>query len=94
MSERLLTAREVSERLGVPESWVREQTRAGTIPHVKLGRYRRYEWEAVVVWLEGQRGGQWRKHKPQVPGVRRPGTERHVSSEPPAPGQGGNLRAV
>ena len=24
----------------------------------------------------------------------RPGTERHVSSEPPAPDQGGNLRAV
>lgn len=64
MSERLLTALEVAERLSVPESWVREQTRAGSIPCVRLGRYRRYEWEAVVAWLEGQRAGQWRKHRP------------------------------
>jgi excisionase family DNA binding protein len=65
VSERLLSAPEVAERLNVPESWVRAETRAERLPHVKLGRYKRYEWEAVVVWLEGQRGGQWRKHKPQ-----------------------------
>jgi excisionase family DNA binding protein len=66
VTDRLLTAAEVADRLGVPESWVREQTRANKIPHVTLGRYRRYEWEAVAAWLEGQRAGQWRKHKPQV----------------------------
>lgn len=64
MSDCLLTAAEVAERLGVPASWVREQTRAGTIPHLELGRYRRYQWEAVAAWLEGQRAGQWRKRKP------------------------------
>jgi len=66
MTERLLSASEVAERLSVPESWVRAETRAGRIPHVALGRYRRYEWPAVVDWLEGQRGGQWRKHRPSV----------------------------
>jgi excisionase family DNA binding protein len=57
VTERLLSASEVAERLNVPESWVREQTRTGTIPHIELGRYRRYDWPAVVDWLEGLAGG-------------------------------------
>jgi excisionase family DNA binding protein len=67
MGERLLTAEEVAERLAVPESWVRQETRAGRMPCLALGRYRRYEWEAVTTWLEGQRAGQWRKYEPKVP---------------------------
>jgi hypothetical protein len=35
MTERLLTAAEVAERLSVPESWVRAETRAGRIPHFR-----------------------------------------------------------
>jgi excisionase family DNA binding protein len=64
MTDRLLDAAEVADRLNVPVSWVREQTRADAIPHLKLGRYVRFEWDAVVGWLEGQRAGQWRKHRP------------------------------
>jgi excisionase family DNA binding protein len=56
MSERLLTAKEVAELLAVPESWVREATRAGRLPHLALGRYRRYERQAIEVWLAEQRG--------------------------------------
>ena len=67
MSERLLTAAEVAELLSVPESWVRQETRAGRIPHLRLGRYIRYEREAVIEWLKHQRAGQWRRHKPKVP---------------------------
>jgi hypothetical protein len=37
------------------------------MPHLPLGRYRRYDWTAVEAWLETQRVGQWRKHKPQMP---------------------------
>lgn len=65
MTDRLLTASEVAERLNVPESWVRAETRAGRIPHIPLGRYRRYDWPAVVAWLEDQRDGRWRKHRPR-----------------------------
>jgi excisionase family DNA binding protein len=67
VNDRLLTASELAERLSVPEGWVREQTRANAIPHLRLGRYRRYEWPAVATWLEGQRSGRWRKHRPSVP---------------------------
>ncbi len=66
MSDRLLTASEVAERLSVPETWVRVETRAERIPHVKLGRYRRYDWDAVAGWLEEQQAGQWRKHRPSI----------------------------
>ena len=57
MSERLLTAAEVAELLAVPVSWVREATRAGRLPHLALGRYRRYERRAIERWLEEQRRG-------------------------------------
>jgi excisionase family DNA binding protein len=67
MSDHLLTAAEVAERLSVPETWVRQQTRAGRMPCLELGRYRRYEWQAVADWLAEQRAGQWRKHAPKVP---------------------------
>jgi excisionase family DNA binding protein len=54
MSERLLTAREVADRLAVKESWVREATRDGRLPHLRLGRYRRYYWPDIVTWLGQQ----------------------------------------
>ena len=66
MTDRLLEAAEVAEFLAVPVSWVRAETRAGRIPHLELGRYRRYDREAVLAWLETQRAGQWRKHQPRV----------------------------
>ena len=52
MSDRLLRAGEVAERLGVPESWVRESARSGAIPHVRLGRYIRFDLADVERWLE------------------------------------------
>ena len=45
--DRLLTAQEVAERLGVNTQWVWAQARAGRIPHVRLGRYRRFRESAV-----------------------------------------------
>jgi excisionase family DNA binding protein len=61
MTERLLTAKEVADLLSVPESWVREATRANRIPYVALGRYRRYSPEAIEAWLAAQRGGPARR---------------------------------
>jgi excisionase family DNA binding protein len=52
MTGSLLTARDVAELLGVPTSWVYEQSRAERIPTVTLGRYRRYRREAIEAWLE------------------------------------------
>jgi excisionase family DNA binding protein len=51
-AEKLLDAGEVAERLNVPVSWVRESTRSGAMPHIRLGRYVRFEAQAVDAWLE------------------------------------------
>jgi excisionase family DNA binding protein len=52
MSQSLLTASDVANMLGVPTSWVYEQSRRGRIPTVTLGRYRRYRQEAIEEWIQ------------------------------------------
>jgi len=42
--------------LGVPTSWVYEQSRLGRIPTVTLGRYRRYRLEAIEAWIREREG--------------------------------------
>jgi excisionase family DNA binding protein len=54
---RLLTADELAARLSVQPSWVNKAARAGRIPHVLVGRYRRFRWAEVEAWLETQRRG-------------------------------------
>jgi excisionase family DNA binding protein len=50
-SERLMTAREVAALLSLPTSWVYAQSRAGRIPTVTCGRYRRYRRAAIEAWI-------------------------------------------
>ena len=68
--DRLLTAEEVAELLAVPKGWPLEQARAGTIPHLRLGRYVRFRREAVLAWVaeleEPGRPATFRKHGPRV----------------------------
>lgn len=61
MNDRLLDAKEVAGRLNVPVSWVREQTRLDAIPHIRLGRYVRFDWAEVEAWLLEQRAGNGRR---------------------------------
>jgi excisionase family DNA binding protein len=49
--DKLLTAEELAERLRVKTEWVWAQARAGRIPHVRLGRYRRFRESAIEAWL-------------------------------------------
>lgn len=56
----LLTAAEVAELLKVPVSWVYQRTRKRGLeqfPHLKLGKYLRFEERAVKEWLDRQRAG-------------------------------------
>jgi excisionase family DNA binding protein len=48
---RLMTASEVAELLSVRTSWVYAQSRAGAIPTVTCGRYRRYRRSAIEAWV-------------------------------------------
>lgn len=59
MTEPLLTAEQVAERLGVTRAWVWAQVRADAIPHVRLGRYRRFRQQAIDQWIAHlERGGE------------------------------------
>lgn len=60
MTDRLLTAEQVAEMLGVPKSWVYEQSRRGAIPTVTLGRYRRFRLEAIEEWIKEREGSKAR----------------------------------
>ena len=56
--EALLTVQEVAELLNVPVSWVYERTRkrgAARLPHLKLGKYLRFDERAVREFLNRQR---------------------------------------
>jgi len=50
----LLTAGQVANLLGVPKSWVYAQSRQGTLPTVRLGRYYRYRATAIQAWVAEQ----------------------------------------
>jgi excisionase family DNA binding protein len=47
---RLLTAQEVADYLAVKPSWVLQEARAGRLPVVRVGRYRRFRLAAIEAW--------------------------------------------
>jgi Helix-turn-helix domain len=54
----LMDVAETARMLNVPISWVYGRTRRrgkDRIPHIKLGKYLRFETESVRKWLNGQR---------------------------------------
>lgn len=55
--DRLLDAGEVAAMLGVPKTWVYAETRAGRLPYVELGRYRRYRRSALDAWIAAREHG-------------------------------------
>ncbi len=46
----LIDAAEASGLLGVPATWVLAEARANRVPHVRLGKYVRFEPEALTAW--------------------------------------------
>jgi excisionase family DNA binding protein len=47
-----LTVQEAAELLRVPVSWLYERTRTNSVPHVKLGKYLRFDRDELDAWLE------------------------------------------
>jgi excisionase family DNA binding protein len=46
----LLDATGAAELLSVPKSWVLAEARADRIPHVRLGRYVRFDASELINW--------------------------------------------
>ena len=52
-----LTIDELADRLKVQKSWIYSRTREtgpGTMPRLKVGKYLRFEYQAVMDWLRKQ----------------------------------------
>jgi excisionase family DNA binding protein len=56
----LLDARGAATLLNVPASWVLAEARANRIPHVRLGRYVRFDAGELQAWWLSRRRGPWR----------------------------------
>jgi len=51
MNEPMLTIQQAAALLNVPVGWVYERTRKQEIPHVKLGKYVRFNRAALLAWV-------------------------------------------
>ena len=73
--EDILTPEEVAARLKVPESWVYEKTRArcrNPMPCLRLGRYVRFDWNAVITWLTAASTQEQNAARTSLPAKRKP----------------------
>jgi len=53
----LIDAQAAADLLGVPKTWVLTQAREDRIPHVRLGRYVRFEADVLAAWWAKRRRG-------------------------------------
>jgi excisionase family DNA binding protein len=60
MSAPLLDAGQAAKLLNVPASWVLAEARADRIPHIRLGRYVRFDADELAVWWQSRARGPWR----------------------------------
>ncbi len=52
-----LNARQVGAHLGVPHTWILAEARANRIPHVRLGKYVRFDLDDIEAWWEARKQG-------------------------------------
>jgi len=57
MSAPLLTDKQAGERLGMSARWVRNEALHNRIPHVRLGRYVRFDADALDAWVAARLQG-------------------------------------
>jgi excisionase family DNA binding protein len=50
----LLDAEQASELLHVPATWLLAEARAERVPHVRLGKYVRFNRDDLLGWVEGR----------------------------------------
>lgn len=58
----LLDSKGAAALLNVPATWVLAEARADRIPHVRLGRYVRFDAVELRTWWLSRRRGPWRSH--------------------------------
>ena len=66
-----LTVQEAADLLRVPVSWLYERTRTNSVPHVKLGKYLRFDRDELAAWVDelkrDGRGPSAMRRSPRLP---------------------------
>jgi excisionase family DNA binding protein len=57
VGDHLIDANAAGELLGVPHTWVLREARADRIPHVRLGRYVRFDAGQLEEWWRNRQRG-------------------------------------
>lgn len=53
----LIDAKAAGDILGIPHTWVLKEARHDRIPHIRLGRYVRFEADELLAWATKRRRG-------------------------------------
>ena len=54
MNQFLISVEEMAKKLDVPVSWLYARTRTNDIPHLKVGKYVRFDPDQVMHWIRKQ----------------------------------------
>jgi len=57
MTQQLLDAKSAGDLLGVPGSWLLAQARRDKVPHVRLGKYVRFDPADLEQWIVSVKRG-------------------------------------
>lgn len=57
----LVDARAAARQLGVPPSWLLSEARSNRVPHVRLGKYVRFDPSDLATWTRAQARGPKRR---------------------------------
>ena len=57
MTAPLLNAQQAGELLSVPHTWLLQEARAERVPHVRLGRYVRFDRDQLLEWARERTRG-------------------------------------
>jgi hypothetical protein len=57
VSDRLIDAQLAGELLDVPKSWLLEEARHDRVPHIRLGKYVRFDADQLLAWARGRARG-------------------------------------
>ena len=90
--EPLLDAKGAAALLNVPASWVLAEARADRIPHVRLGRYVRFDAAELQIWWQSRRRGPWRPRDVQPRSIRAARQRQGYVRNSPGNGQTALLR--
>jgi excisionase family DNA binding protein len=57
----LLDGKQAAELLNVPATWLMAEAKAKRIPHLRLGKYVRFDRDELVAWRQGRTVGPRRR---------------------------------